>query len=161
MLMARVALHEGETQHWFKTQEGHVAITCLTHRHGAPITAILPTLLGNSRGIFGIPEIGTEVALGFDGGEYEADGVVLAVYGGVIPALLTDEAKIVIVGDTVCVVPVAGGTPEPLVKKSEFDGHTHTVPDLVGTTSYGTTYAGGTQTDGAADVTGTNALKAT
>ena len=120
VLLARVALHDGATKQWYKTEEGHIAVTLKTHRHGSPIDAILPTLLGNSRGIYGIPEIGTEVAVGFEGGDFEDDAFVLAVYGGVIPTQIDDnEANLVLVGGEIHAIS-PGGTAKQLVTMDDF-----------------------------------------
>lgn len=121
VMLARVALHDGETKQWYKTAEGHIAVTLKTHRHGAPIDAILPTLLGNSRGIYGIPEINTEVAVGFEGGDYEDDAFVLAVYGGVIPTQITEDgdARLVLVGDEIHAI-APNGTAVALLTFEDF-----------------------------------------
>lgn len=156
VVLAQVVVRDGETAQWYKTAEGHIAVTCKTHRHGSPIDAILPTLLGNSKGIFGIPETGTEVAIGFDGGDFEGDAFVLAVYGGVIPSSM-DDAKIIIVGDEVHVTTSDGGTSEPLVKRSEFLNHGHA------TAGTGTPSAPIAVTPSGSDITfpGTDSLRAT
>ena len=117
VVLAVITVHEGESSHWYKTKEGHIAVTCKTQRHGAPLDAILPTHLGNSRGVFGIPDVGTEVAIGFDHGDYEGDAFVLAVYGSVIPSVM-DDTKVAIVGEEVHVI-APGGEAKSLMTKDD------------------------------------------
>jgi hypothetical protein len=116
-LLAHVAVLEGETSHWHVTPEGHVAVTVKTHRHGVPVTAIMPTSYGSARGVWGIPDVGTEVAIGFNGGDFEDDAYVLAIYGHASPSLL-ESSRLVIVGDEVHVYDGSGAT-RPLAFRDE------------------------------------------
>lgn len=139
LVLARVALHEGQTKHWYVTDEGHIAVRVLTHRHSAPIDAVLKSGDDNGVGEWSIPAIGTEVLIGFDDGDYESDAFVVAVYGNSPPTQLA-ERKLVLVGDEIHAV-APNGTGVALALKSDvqsqtnylkkqFDsatGHTHAV----------------------------------
>lgn len=121
--------------------------------------------LGSGGGVIQIPNPGDEVALLLPDGELDhmptivgilsRAGVLHADTGGQGPAV----NRVLIVSPEVLIHDGAGGA-EPLVRKSEFDGHTH------GPGSFTTPSAGGGggpvtgTSSGAAAVDGTEVLKA-
>ena len=130
--MARVALHDGETSHHYVTEEGHVAITVKTHKHGVPVDAVLPGGADAGTGPWWIPEIGTEVMIGFDG-DFEDDAFVLNIYGSKPPTQMA-EGKLVMVGTEIHAI-APNGTAVALALKSDaqaikddMDGHVHADP---------------------------------
>ena len=145
--MARVALHDGETSHHYVTEEGHVAITVKTHKHGVPVDAVLPGGADAGTGPWWIPEIGTEVMIGFDG-DFEDDAFVLNIYGSKPPTQMA-EGKLVMVGTEIHAI-APNGTAASLATKADLqattdylhrqfhstDGHQHVT--LIGTTPVST-----------------------
>lgn len=107
---ATVALHEGETSHWEVNADGDLQVTCLSHGHSAPITALLGAIVGGKgKGVWVIPPIGTEVLVCFPDGDYEGDAVIVgALSTGSVPAALAD-GNVVIVGAPVFISDGAGG----------------------------------------------------
>lgn len=99
-LAARVALHDGETEHYEVTPEGAMSVSVRTHMHDVQINAILKGG-GAGIGIWFIPPIGTEVMIAFDGGEFEGDAYIAGIHGD-SPTGLT-PGKILIIGDNVTV----------------------------------------------------------
>ncbi len=121
-----------------------------------PVTARL------SAGMFMIPAIGEEVAVIVPSGETSFMPVIACILSSnIVPTTQgPSPTRIVLVRGEVLIHDGTGGA-EPLVRKSDFDGHTHPLPELVGTTTYGVIpdpvlHA----TGGAADVDGTSVLKA-
>ncbi len=139
VVLARVALHTGETSHHLVTAEGHLAVTVKTHRHQVPIVALLPGGDDAGTGPWAIPALGTEVAVGFDDGDFAGDAFVLAIYGS-LPQQIA-ENRVVIAGAQVWVTDAVGGAAVALATKADlqadvnylkrqFDavaGHTHAV----------------------------------
>lgn len=105
--------------------------------------------------VWKIPPVDTEVAVLIPEGDFDADPIIVAVLEA--PPDLLSETTVVIVAPSGGEVLIydGSGSPEPVVKKSEFDGHTH---PATGLTCTGGTVAG--NTSGAAAVTGTEVLKA-
>lgn len=96
-----VQRHEGEAQHWRVNEDGDLEIQCVTHAHQMPVAALLAGMGAGGRGVFFIPDEGTEVLLCCDDGDPE--GVVTCVpraSRGGAPAGLA-AGKVVIVGDHV------------------------------------------------------------
>jgi len=158
---AHVALHAGETSFWFVNDEGDIVISVVTNQHGVELHANLDVIAGGSgRGIYMLPALGDEVLVGFDDGDFEGEVYVISrtTGGGGAPEGLA-PGKVVVVGLEV-LVHSGDGVCEPLVRKSEFDGHTHGPGSFTTPTGGG---GGGPVTGtsgGAASVTGTPVLKA-
>lgn len=98
-MAARVALHDGDDEHFFFTDEGHIAISVITLRHGIPVTALLCGGADNGHGVWFIPPIGTEVIINFDDGELEGDAYLVAIHGHAPSNLV--PGKVFIRGDVV------------------------------------------------------------
>jgi type VI secretion system (T6SS) baseplate-like injector VgrG len=79
-VLARVAVHEGESTHFEVNDDGDLEVTVLTHQHEVAIRALLGAgVAGKGRGTWAVPDVGTEVMLAFADGEFEGDAVVVAV----------------------------------------------------------------------------------
>lgn len=61
-----VALHEGSALHWEVNVDGDLVIQVLTHTHQTPIEAFLAGVGLSGRGVWYVPEIGTEGVLVLD-----------------------------------------------------------------------------------------------
>jgi hypothetical protein len=127
----------------------------------------------NMLGVVQVPEVGDEVLVVFPDGQLDWMPVIAArMSSGAVPypssALIHDTrpkpTSILIVpppGGHVYIYDGDTGTVEPLVKRSEFVGHTHKVPVLTaGDQSYAPGVAAGPDTSGAATITGTTVLLA-
>lgn len=95
----RVRLRDGETEHWFVMDEGGVAVSVETSQHGSPIWAQLRGGSDDGSGVWAIPDVGTEVILAFDNGDYEGDCYVIAAFGGAPIGLI--PGRVLIIGDNV------------------------------------------------------------
>lgn len=111
---------------------------------------------GSAHGVWAVPPEGTEVAVLIPDGEFEAEPIIVATLSsGALPASEgVGEDRTIIVNGEVLIHDGSGGT-EPLVKKSEFDAHTHTTTATVNTGSPGVLSAPDNS-----PITGTTILKA-
>jgi len=148
MLIARVVVPAGESKHWFETKEGHIALSVKTHRYGLQINALLTTMCGSARGVWAIPDVDTEVIVGFDEGDVEGDVFVLGIAGHKPPTQITDsDVRLVLIGDEIHAIK-EGGTAEALAFKSDVkaisDYNNVQFNTLVGHTHSGGTISGST-----------------
>jgi hypothetical protein len=111
---ARVEAHPGETDHWQVNEDGDLEIQVVTHQHGQPVTAVLGALVGGrGRGVWMIPDVGTEVLVSFFDGDFEGDAVIVGVLpskdtpGGLAPGKVFVIGQEVIVKDAGSAAPVA------------------------------------------------------
>lgn len=139
LVRARVAVLEGDTTHFFTNTEGDMVIGCLSMRHGTPMYALLRGGADDGSGTWAIPDPGTEVMVGFDGGDVESDGFIVSTHGTRWPSGIS-SAQVHVVGDSV-EARSFGGTAVSLAKKSDVQdirdyvnnqfsavgGHTHAV----------------------------------
>jgi hypothetical protein len=107
---ARVERHDGESSHYFITDEGHIAISCKSQVHGTPITALLSGGSDDASGYWKIPTEGTEVFIGFDMGEYEGDAFIISVHGNAPPSGI-NPSKTYLTGDNVILGEESGSEP--------------------------------------------------
>lgn len=109
-------------------------------------------------GMWEVPALGDEVAVIIPDGAIDFQPVIVATLSsGVVPAVQGPQpGRIVIVSGEVMIHDGNGGA-EPLVRKSEFDGHHHKAPTLVGA-SYGVGFDPAVVTGGAATITGTTCI---
>lgn len=116
-----------------------------------PVTARL------AAGIWMVPDVGDEVAVMLPAGELDFMPTITCVLASSVPATQGPQPqRILIVRGEVLVHNGSGGA-EPLVRKSEFDGHTHP-PGSFNAPSGGGPVTG--DSGGAAAVDGTSVLKA-
>lgn len=113
-------------------------------------------------GMWIVPDVGDEVAVIIPSGEIDFMPVITCILSHALPSSQGPAPQTIVIargaGSQVLIHDGAGGA-EALVKKSEFDGHKHHAPVLVGA-SYGVTTDPTAQTGGAPSVTGTTVLKA-
>lgn len=131
LVRARVEAHEGEITHFETSDEGHVTLSVKTCLHGVPIHAVMFGGSDDSSGEWRIPALGTEVLIGFDDGDFEADAFIVQVFGNKPPVGLT-EAKCFVIGEEV-EIRSANGTAVKLATLADaqairgaLDGHAHT-----------------------------------
>lgn len=145
--------------HWRIETDGSgnaidVVVEVVTQPGLVPLTARLAS------GIWQVPALGEEVVVVIPAGEISFAPVIVALLssnsvpntGGQGP----DPTRIVIVRGSVLIHDGAGGA-EPLVRKSDFDGHTHP-PGTFNAPGGGGPVTG--VSGGAASVPGTSVLKA-
>lgn len=123
-----------------------------------PVTARL------AAGMWIVPEVGDEVAVVIPAGELDFMPVITCILAHAVPTAQRPQPRRIVIavpaGGEVFVHDGAGGA-EPLVRRSEFIGHSHELPAITGSASYGPIPPeGATTTGGADDVTGTSVLKA-
>jgi hypothetical protein len=99
-IMGTVALGEGETGHYEVNDDGDLQVSVVTHA-GVPITALLGGAFGSSSGTWAIPAAGDEVLVAFADGQFEGDGVVVAVVGRGAPAGLAPGTVVVRADDRI------------------------------------------------------------
>jgi len=139
-LAAVVALHDGETEHYEVNKEGQMSVQVRTHLHDVQITAIL-----RGGGAWYIPDVGTEVMIAFDEGEFEGDAYIMNLYGdtpsGLVPGkffILADEIQIRSADGTAVKLPTWADFNALQDKVNAFilkyNTHTHVAP-VVGTTA--------------------------
>lgn len=130
-----------------------ILVDVVTHPGGVELTCRLKG--GSGAGIIEIPNVDDEVIVAIPEGQIEFCPTIVAFLSSQSIPNPTGEGpalnRTVIVNGEVMIHDGTGGT-EPLCKKSEFDGHTHT-------TTGGTTGSAAT-IGGAAAITGTTVLKA-
>jgi hypothetical protein len=139
-LAARVALHDGRTQHYEVSEEGAMTVSVRTHRGDVQIDALL-----KGGGFWRIPPIGAEVMLCFDDGEFEGDAYIVATSEDSPDGLAPD--KIFILADSTVEARSASGAAVSLAKQSsvtalenklnsfitKFGAHTHILALTAGT----------------------------
>jgi hypothetical protein len=76
----RVAVHRGQDSH-FTLSEGQVHVSVITLTHGQEIWAVLQGASRSGRGMWRIPDLGTEVFVMFSDGEFEGDPYIAGFYG--------------------------------------------------------------------------------
>lgn len=148
---------EGELH--FEIADGDVMIEVRLADTGIPVTCRLAATCG----IWRVPAVGTEVAVLIPKGEIDGDPVVIATLEAA-PDQIADGHTVIVVssGKTLLVHDGDSGACEPLVRKSEFDGHKHALPIIVapnGNCTIGAPTPSPGDTGGAASVTGTRVLK--
>jgi hypothetical protein len=154
---------EGDADHWeLVTDDAGNVTDILVEVQLVPSKIEVTARLGGFTSTYGIvcvPNLGDEVIVHVPDGEVDWMPVVIAPLstGGVAGGGAGDQApapsRIVVVGD-VYVHDGSGGA-EPLVKKSEFDGHTHGPGTFISPDGAVTGLS-----DGADSVTGTESLRA-
>ena len=77
---ARVAVHNGEDAH-FTLSEGQIHVSLITLSHNQEIWAALQGASRSGAGMWRIPDIGTEVFVMWNDGEFEGDGYIAGFYG--------------------------------------------------------------------------------
>lgn len=100
-IAARVAVHDGEDEHFGLSEEGHVELSVVTLRHGVEIKAFLKGGDDDGSGIWFIPSVGTEVIVNFDDGEFEGDAYVVAIVGEKPGGINLQPGKMFVIGDSV------------------------------------------------------------
>lgn len=144
-VLATVALHEGESQHYATNDDGDLEVTVVTNQHRVEIRAVLGALVGGAgRGVWMIPDVGTEVMVAFADGDFEGDAVIVgAMPSRSVPAGLV-PGKVIVKGATVEVDATStvtitgtavhvGGTPsEPTVKATTYRGAEDTLLTAIG-----------------------------
>jgi len=147
--MGVVRLFDGETAHW-EMIDGDILVDVELAPNGEPVFCRLG--LGTMGCV--IPPVGAEVIVAIPAGDLEANPVILAYMG--IPDGVSETIMIIQAppGGQVKIHDGDSGEAVALVKKSEFDNHTHPGTTLACT---GGTVSGAT--GGAAAVTGTTVLK--
>lgn len=151
-----VAKIDGEPH--FEIADGDVLVSVTLIPTGEPLMCRLGAPGGGSGiGFWRIPTVGTEVAIICPTGELDSDPIIVAALtSGTAPDGLAENKNIFIVPDGETLeIRTPGGSVDRLVKKSEFDGHTHgagTYKDGSNNTVTGTSA-------GAASVTGTAVLR--
>jgi hypothetical protein len=144
----RAALHSGDlhtmaasvqvlpqqTQHYDINEEGDLIISCELHSGQTPVWANASILMGGlGNGIFRIPEVGTEVMLCSDAGEFEGELYLVACFPtGQTPSNLA-PGMLMVISNQVLIQKV-GGTPAALPTTQDivngvvgvFNEHVHT-----------------------------------
>lgn len=113
-------------------------------------------------GMWIVPDVGDEVAVILPAGALDFMPIVTCILSHALPAEQGPAPRRIVIArgpGTEVLIHDGNGGAEPLVKKSEFDGHKHAAPTLVGA-SYGVGTDPAAQTGGAAPVIGTTVLKA-
>lgn len=115
----------GDDGNYFEFYEDDVLVDVELMPNEEHIQARLGGVAGGpGMGIWGIPPLGTEVAILVPTGEYEFGASIVAVLSsGSLPDGIAPGVTVIANGE-VLVHDGAGGT-EPVVKKSEFDIHKH------------------------------------
>lgn len=146
VIAARVVVPKGESQHYFVTEEGHIAIYVETLRHGVTLPVLLKTGDDSGSGLWKIPSVGTEVMVNFDDGQFEGDAYATSVHGEKPDGIPLDPNKVFLIGPTVEIRSV-NGTAKSLAFQdklnalenkvnslvTKFNAHTHVLA-IVGTT---------------------------
>lgn len=130
-IAARVANHKGESIHYEITDEGHVAISVVTLRHGIEIKALLKGGDDSGNGLWKIPSVGTEVIVNFDDGEFEGDAYAVSAHGEKPDGIPLDPDKVFLVGPTVEVRSV-NGTAQSLAFQNKLNDLENKVNSLIG-----------------------------
>lgn len=130
VIAARVVVPKGETQHYFVTDEGHIAIYVETLRHGTTIAAILKTGDDSGNGLWKIPSVGTEVMVNFDDGQFEGDAYLTSVHGEKPDGIPLDPSKVFLIGGTVEVRSV-NGTAQSLAFQAKLNALESKVNSLI------------------------------
>lgn len=134
---ARVAIHNGDTTYHIYS-EGQLWISLVTLTHNQEIRAVLPGGSRTGRGFWLIPEIGTEVFVCFQNGDFEGDPYVAGTYGRA-PTGVAENLTLVV--DDSVEIRSASGVARPLPTLAELaatvdfiraqfnalTGHSHTV----------------------------------
>jgi len=169
---AVVALHEGESLHYAVNEDGDMQVTLLTHQHQVPITAILGGLGGAGRGVWFIPELGTEVLVHFPDGDFQGDATVVGLMptrstpAGLVPGKVFVIGTEVQIRDAGAAAAVAFKSDVQALRDyvdnqfSSVNGHVHAVVAGVTTTITTVATPGTTPTVPAPNPTGTTVLKA-
>lgn len=123
-ILALVELHKGETSHE-REEDGDLYVSVVTHDHEVPLWCLLGALIGGpNRGVWHLPDIGVEVWIGFPGGDYEASPVILACLpSGGVPGDMA-PGRVLVMGAEVWIYD-GTGTPEPVIRRTEFLAHDH------------------------------------
>lgn len=127
-MAARVAPHDGQTDHFEYTDEGHIMVSVRTLRHDIPLWAIYRGGDDAGTGVWYIPSLGSEVMLNFDGGEFEGDAYIVAVIGEAPTGLVVD--KVYVLGPEVQVRSV-GGTAQSLAFQEKLNALEDKVNSLI------------------------------
>lgn len=120
---ARVTTLDGETEHYAVNDEGDVIVSVVTAQAGVPLWCNLGALTGGGgKGVYVIPDVGVEVVVVFDNGDFEGEAYICGyTTGGAAPAGLT-PGKVLVIGAAVEIRSVSG-TAQELVTKADFDAH--------------------------------------
>lgn len=127
---ARIALHDGESSHHRKTEEGANEVSVRTSNHGLQLWALLPGGSNGDRGIWSVPEIGTEVLIACEDGDPEGDVFLVSAYGH-SPSTMTTTQLILLINDVIEARSV-GGTAKALAYKSDLDAVASKLNSLIG-----------------------------
>jgi hypothetical protein len=81
VISAIVRVLENETQHWSRSAEGVMLVSVETTGHGIGLWVMLGGGDDAGTGVWMIPAVGTEVVVGFDDGDFEGNGRLIAIHG--------------------------------------------------------------------------------
>lgn len=84
---ARVAVHAGEKLHYHTNEEGDIVVSLLSLKHEVPINANLGALVSRPGvGIFQVPDVGVEVLVAFDWGDFGGEAYIVGyMTSGIAP----------------------------------------------------------------------------
>ena len=131
--LAVVQRHGGEVQHW-EVVDGELFVQVVMRNHGIPVVAIIGALVGGQgRGVWMLPDEGTEVIVALPDGSVSGEAVII----GCLPTRNTPAGlvpgKVFIVGTEVIAYDSDSGAAVPLATKADveavqqaLDGHAHT-----------------------------------
>ncbi len=111
---ARVAIHDDRTTHWRVGDEGQILVTVLSHQHEVPIEAIWGGGSLDGRGLWYIPDVGTEVMVTFANDEFEGDAYIARCYGD-SPFAEGEENCTLLIGSDRILIRTPGGSTKRLM----------------------------------------------
>lgn len=129
VIAGHVIVENGETSHFFINDEKNVVLSVEINHYGTVVRANL----SNTPGVWTIPDVGTEVLVGFDNGEFEGEAYVIGTYGATnktnaeIPTSVASQTfNVAVTGDANIVV--ASGSrirlhSDTRIELSSGDGH--------------------------------------
>lgn len=130
-----VYVPDGEEKHYYFDADGDVFISVQLMPNGEPLDDCRLGSFGGGAGIgfWVIPPVGTEVVLMIPQGEFEAGPVIVGTCStGKVPDGLTETTAVIAIkqGGKILIHDGTANQAEPLVKKSEHDGHSHPLPPM-------------------------------
>lgn len=126
--LGTVLAAQGGGDHWESHEGQDITVRVELHPSGTVLRCRLGALAaGVGTGAWQVPPVGCEVAVLIPDGEPDAGGIIVATLScGEIPEGVAPSDLVIVVPDGAKVyIRGAGGTPEPLVTKSQFDAHKH------------------------------------
>lgn len=134
---ARVAVHRGEVTH-FALSEGQLHVSLITLSHNQEIWALLQGAFRSGAGMWRIPDVGTEVFVMWNDGDFEGDGYIAGFYGQA-PDNMTENVTLILDGKVKIMSPGGVSSSIPTMEDlqrlydyvnaqfSTASGHTHAV----------------------------------